>query len=399
MPSVVVSALAVTVAVLGIFYQAYLSPLLVVGGAFRSVEPLNTNQCKAVEGIQACEKFIIHSSGLLYLACVPSLWDRVDWSPAGDRFNATAFRARSDPDYVATYNPRSGEIIKLQLSNFADPRGLSLHGMDVVPDEHDVDLLWVYLINHRPPLDPTVDPAKVGADSVIEIFKTRVGTRNMEWVKTVEDPSVIVAPNDVIGGANGKEFWFTNDNAVKVGLARPLHILFRVKSTWVGYCHVDTGCKVAADELYVSNGIVRVNDGTVWVASSGSGDITVHEQQADKTLVPTEIIKTGRPIDNMSLAPDGSVIAATFPKVLQFIYQTAKDPTIPSPASAHRISINKDHSSFFGEKYKVEKIFEEDGTMLGSAASTAAEYEGKLYLHGVVAPRLLICKLPAQAST
>ncbi|KAG9103588.1 hypothetical protein FRC06_009722 [Ceratobasidium sp. 370] len=301
-------------------------------------------------------------------------------------------------DYVATYNPRSGEITKLRLSNFVEPRGLSLQGMDVVPDEHDADLLWVYLVNHRPPLDPTVDAAKVGADSVIEIFKTRVGTRTMQWVKTVEDPSVIVTPNDVMGGANGKEFWFTNDNAVKVGLARPLHLLFRVKSTWVGYCHVDTGCKVAADELYFSNGIVRANDGTVWVGSTGSGDITVHEQQADKTLVPTEVIKIDRPIDNLSLAPDGSIIAATLPKALQFIMQTAKDPSIPSPASAHRISVNKDHSSYFGEKYKVEKIFEEDGTMLGSAASTAAEYEGKLYLHGVVAPRLLICKLPAQSS-
>ncbi|KAG8743248.1 hypothetical protein FRC10_012292 [Ceratobasidium sp. 414] len=354
MPSVVISALAVTVAALGILYQAYLSPLLVVGGAFRSVEPLNTDQRRAVE------EFVIHSSGLLYLACTPSPWNRVEWGPGGEHFNATAFRARSDPDYVATYNPRSGEITKLQLSNFMEPRGLSLQGMDVVPDEHDADLLWVYLVNHRPPLDPAVDAAKVGADSVIEIFKTRVGTRTMEWVKTVEDPSVIVTPNDVIGGANGQEFWFTNDNAVKVGLARPLHLLFRVKSTWVGYCHVDAGCKVAADELYFSNGIVRTmiqaNDGTVWVGSSGSGDITVHEQQADKTLVVTEVIKTGRPIDNLSLAPDGSVIAATLPKGLQFISQSAKDPSIPSPASAHRISINKDHSSYFGEKYKVEKV-------------------------------------------
>lgn len=399
MPSVVISVLAVLVAALGILYQVYLSPLLVIGGAFRSVEPLNTDQCRAVEGIQACEKFVIHSSGLLYLACEPSLWSRIEWSPGGNRFNATAFRARSDPDYVATYNPRSGKITKLQLSGFTEPRGLSLHGMDVVPDEHDADILWVYLVNHRPPLDPTVDAAKIGADSAIEIFKTRVGTRTMEWVKTVEDPSVIVTPNDIIGGANGQEFWFTNDNVAKIGLARLLHILFRMKSTWVGYCHVDAGCKVAADELYVSNGIVRASDGTVWVGSSGSGDITIHEQQADKTLVPTQVIKTGRPIDNLSLAPDGSVIAATLPKALQFISQSGKDPNIPSPASAHRISINKGHTSYFGEKYKVEKIFEEDGTMLGSAASTAAEYEGELYLHGVVAPRLLICKLPARSST
>ncbi|KAG8750658.1 hypothetical protein FRC12_012770 [Ceratobasidium sp. 428] len=268
--------------------------------------------------------------------------------------------------------------------------------MDVVPDEHDANLLWVYLVNHRPPLDPAVDAAKVGADSAIEIFKTQVGSSTMEWVKTVEDPSIIVTPNDILGGSNGQEFWFTNDNSVKVGLARPLHLLFGVKSTWVGYCHVNTGCKVAADELYSSNGIVRATDGNVWVASTGGGHITVHEQQPDKTLVPTEIIKIGRAIDNLSLAPDGSIIAATIPNALHFILQSAKDPSIPTSASAHRISVNKGQSSYFGENYKVEKIFEEDGTMLGSAASTAAEYEGKLYLHGVIAPRLLICNLPAQ---
>ncbi|KAG9126325.1 hypothetical protein FRC07_003892 [Ceratobasidium sp. 392] len=340
-------------------------------------------------------EFVIHPSGILYLACTPSPWTRVAWAPAGDSLNATAFRARSDPDYVVTFNPPSKEITKLKLVNFVEPRGLSLQGMDVVPDGHDANLLWVYLVNHRPPLDPKIDAAKVGADSVIEIFKTRLGTNVLEWVKTMEDPSVIVTPNDVLGGTNGKEFWFTNDNAVKVGLKRYLHLLFRVKSTWVGYCHVDTGCKVAADELYFSNGIVRASDGTVWVASSGSGDITVHEQQADKTLAPTEVIQIGRVIDNLSLAPDGSIIAATIPNALHLISQSAKNPSIPSPASAHRISINKDQSSYFGEKYKVEKIFEEDGTMLGSAASTVVEYEGKLYLHGVIAPRLLICKLPS----
>ncbi|KAG8748751.1 hypothetical protein FRC12_013803 [Ceratobasidium sp. 428] len=214
--------------------------------------------------------------------------------PAATNFNATAFRARTVPDYVATYNPDSRIITKLEVLNFAEPRGLSVHGMDVVPDEQDSDLLWVYLVNHRPPLDPTVDANVVGADSAIEIFKTRVGASTMEWVKTVEDPSVIVTPNDILGGANGQEFWFTNDSPIKTGAMRMLHLLFRLESAWVGYCHVDAGCKVAVDQIHCSNGITRNTDGTVWVTSSGAaGYITVHEQQADKTLVPTEVIHVG----------------------------------------------------------------------------------------------------------
>jgi hypothetical protein len=109
-------------------------------------------------------------------------------------------------------------------------------------------------------------------------------------------------------------------------------------------------------------------------------------------------------MDNLALSADGSVIAATFPKVLHYISKASKDPAIHSPASAHRISINTGHGSYFGEKYKVEKvsygiirvfraggssdvsvrykIFEEDGSMLGSIATSAAMHQDSLYLHG-----------------
>jgi arylesterase/paraoxonase len=161
---------------------------------------------------------VIHSSGLVYLACAASPWSRTIWLPGLDIFNSTALRARSESDYVATYDPRSRAVTKLDVLGLADPRGLNVHGMDVVQDGHDTGLLWVYLVNHRPPLGPTVDAAQVGADSAIEIFKTRVGARSIEWVGTVGDSDIIVTPNDVIGGANGQEFWFTNDHRTKLGL-------------------------------------------------------------------------------------------------------------------------------------------------------------------------------------
>jgi arylesterase/paraoxonase len=161
---------------------------------------------------------VIHPSGLVYLACAASPWSRTIWLPALDIFNSTALRARSTSDYVATYDPRSRTVTKLNVLGLVDPRGLNLHGMDVVQDRDDAELLWVYLVNHRPPLDPTVDAAQVGADSVIEIFKTRVGARSIEWVGTVSDLEIIVTPNDVTGGANGQEFWFTNDHRTKLGL-------------------------------------------------------------------------------------------------------------------------------------------------------------------------------------
>lgn len=63
--------------------------------------------------------------------------------------------------------------------------------------------------------------------------------------------------------------------------------------TSVGYCHVDQGCKVARAGLPGSNGIVRAQNGTVYVANSKFGQIHVLEEQNDHSLVLTDIIALG----------------------------------------------------------------------------------------------------------
>lgn len=74
----------------------------------------------------------------------------------------------------------------------------------------------------------------------------------------------------------------------------------------------------------------------------------------------TNIIIPGRPIDNLALSQDGSIIAAAFPKAAQFTQVAAQNTSITSPAGAFRISINTGHGSYFGEKYKVEKVSHKD---------------------------------------
>ena len=141
--------------------------------------------------------------------------------PTLDALNATAVLTRSTPDYLATYDINTKATTQLTVKGLVDPRGLNLHGMDIVPDETDPRVLWIYLVNHRPQLDS----AHKGADSVIEIFKTHSGADYVEWVETVSDVRVMVTPNDIVGGSNGNEFWFTNDNGVKVGLVSFSHCI------------------------------------------------------------------------------------------------------------------------------------------------------------------------------
>ncbi|QRW21354.1 urea active transporter 1 [Rhizoctonia solani] len=209
-------------------FQVYVrSPVLKAHGVYRKIHPINHDNCQSIPELQACEKITILSSGIMYLACAGTIASRIAWTPAMDALNATAVLTRSTADYLATYDTSTGTITKLDVRGLSDPRGLNLHGMDVVPDKIDPAMLWIYLVNHRP--EPE-SPYK-GADSVIEMLKTRVGTDYVEWVQTVEDARVIVTPNDIVGANNGQEFWFTNDNGAKVGIRRYIDAMFLLDTT------------------------------------------------------------------------------------------------------------------------------------------------------------------------
>ncbi|KDQ53530.1 hypothetical protein JAAARDRAFT_61245 [Jaapia argillacea MUCL 33604] len=383
------SVLAVVVAVVFGFYQLRLKPLFNVAGVGRVLEPKGNTNCKAVPQLQACEKIILHApSGLLYLACsTPS--SRTHWTPAVLRLNETGM---SQSDYVATYNPDTGKITRLTVLGFTSLRGLSLHGMDVVPSSSNPNELWVYLINHRKPLGGA-KASEVGADSVIEIFKTVVGGTSLTHVTTVEDP-VILTPNDVVGSPTGKSFHFSNDHGAKTGISRTIELYLTWPRSSVGFCHLDKGCKIAIGKLPGINGITKAKNDTFYVPSAGVPELRVLERQADDTLVVTDIIPTDRLMDNASVDEDGIVWAAGFPDALQMVGEHFEDPTIPSPSSALAFSLNTGKDAYFGQKFKVEKVFEDDGNVASGTTTVVHDpRRGLLFLTGVCSPHLTVCNV------
>lgn len=140
---------------------------------------------------------------------------RTHWLPTNNRLNATG---RSSEDYVATFDPRTEMITKLNRVGYPLEltQGLSVHGMDVVQSRDSQDLL-VYLINHRAPVPPK-RAEEEGQASVVEVFRTRVGSAEMRYMRTFEDP-VISTPNDIVAGDEEMSFYFTNDHGfVKNGI-------------------------------------------------------------------------------------------------------------------------------------------------------------------------------------
>lgn len=269
--------------------------------------------------------------------------------PALHSLNASA---RSHTDFVAVLDPRTGASTRLALAGLADARGLSVHGMDVVPSAADPAELFVYLVNHRPAADGTA------TDPSVEVFRTIHGGRVLEHVRTYADAGVMRSPNDVVGAPDGQSFWFTNDGSHLRGFAvrpRPsprMRVLFPLTLPplsssrsqhaaqiylgtargSIGFCSAAGGCRFAAEKIQGANGLARVSDDVFFLGNALRGELRVLERQADDSLVVTDLIKHGAstpfppshfplltfirgagidmPVDNLSVDKDGAVWAA-----------------------------------------------------------------------------------------
>ncbi|KAJ6609817.1 hypothetical protein B0H10DRAFT_2062606 [Mycena sp. CBHHK59/15] len=260
--------------------------------------------------------------------------------------------------------------------------------MDVVPSAWNPSELFIYAVNHRRPSD---GGAK-GADSTVEIFKTTVGNTHMTHLRTVRDP-VILTPNDVVGSPDGASFYFTNDRGSKTGLTRYMELLGYAGGS-VGYCHVKKGCKFATQKVHGANGITRApNNDTFYVSNSIFGGVTVFERQSDDALVKTHTIPTEHPLDNLSLDSDGVLWVSGFPDAIAVVKHMA-EPSLQSPVSAFSIARNTGPGSFYGEKYKVTKVFEDDGKVASGSTSVVHDAQRRrLFLHGLASPHLTVCTL------
>ncbi|KAL1695051.1 hypothetical protein GGG16DRAFT_100075 [Schizophyllum commune] len=405
--------LALFAALLFGFWKRNIEPALELGGIWRTVQPHGTEGCRLVSELQACEKIIVHEpTGLVYAAC-STIADRKAWLPALNYHNASA---RSGNDYIALYDPTTDSFVKLDVVGLDDPRGLSLHGMDVVPSSEDQETLWVYLVNHRPPLEVSgKDSASAAAlthseDPSIEIFTTRAGSNTLRHVRTVADPVVLHSPNDVAGSPDGKEFWFTNDMNDVDGWKAKLYMILQVAATSVGHCHVDRGCKIALDKMPGANGIVRLPSDWVgdkreaatdsseehktklMLGSATRPEVRILEQQADDTLEVVEVYEHDLPLDNLTVDKRGTVWGAGFPKGADLISKHIPDPlNNPSASTAVRVSCEDG-------KCTIDKPFESDGSNNIASGSTTVAYDAerkRLFLSGVMAPGLTICEFGA----
>ncbi|BGP16722.1 hypothetical protein JCM10213_009140 [Rhodosporidiobolus nylandii] len=397
---------------------ALLAPRIDVAGLRRLPHSAtNIGDCTPLDGLEACEDaWVHHESGLAYLAC-SSLPSRSVWQPAGalldgpEQLAATA--SRPDALRLFDFSTRTHSEVRLEgLPKDDSSRGrVYLHGLDVLSSPTDPDELYLFLISHRPRL-PAEASAQQGADSVVEVFRTRVGSSTAQYVRTLRHEALLKTPNNLVADAaalkEGKAaFWASNDHARRLGWERNVEMVWH-KPSEIVYCEAslegedEPECKVAAEGIQYPNGMVKGPNDLLYSASTFTGEVSVWEiQQVDKTLLPVDTVPLHRPIDNLQVSPTtGAIFAATFPKLLAF-GDAAPSPGKPdtpkhvkSPVEIWRVANETGEAQFYGQKYATSIALADPDSKVVSAITSAAPYKDQLLLTGFFSPDAALCKMP-----
>ncbi|KIY64864.1 hypothetical protein CYLTODRAFT_424840 [Cylindrobasidium torrendii FP15055 ss-10] len=404
MASACVLLTTVIVAILALLAQVFLTPVLTAAGVFRTVAPLSDAfKAKCTQHyaakVEGCEKISLHAeSGLLYMAC-GSIEGRSRWLSGSAGIQSPNGANTDDISYLAVYDPskpKDQAFHRVQLEGFDSSRTVAFHGMDVVPSAENKDEVFIYLVNHLAPLEGSAKDVSAYS-SAIEVFVSSLGGHLARHLCTFSHDSILRRANDVVGAPDGKSIYFTT-NYDPEEYTMPIYAIKQLvaPSMIVGYCHIDDGCKVALGGMGAPNGIVTSGNGTYYISSIfGPQGYVVAEQQEDNSLVYTELIPTEVLInDNLSMDEDGAIWVAAFPKAFD-LDRAMKDTSLPVPSRAIKASINTGPDSFFGAKYLVETIAEDDGSFLSYITTVVHDSRrGKLFFHGLTTRALTECEYP-----
>lgn len=90
----------------------------------------------------------------------------------------------------------------------------------------------------------------------------------------------------------------------------------------------------------------------------------------------------------------GAIWVAGLPKVLvtrdRILYPTKN---ANAPSNVFKITLNVGESSFYGEKYTVQKVLEDDGSKISGVTAVAHDAtRGRLFMHGPAEEGLIVCR-------
>lgn len=135
------------------------------------------------------------------------------------------------------------------------------------------------------------------------------------------------------------------------------------------------------DRALYANGIARTPDGMIALAATREKALLLMDERAEGLSLSRRIALPGGP-DNLTLAPDGAIIAAVHPSLfLMGLHRRLGFAAAPSRIVRANLATNT-----------VDLLFDDPEGALFSAATVGAEWNGALIAGSVTDDGLLVCK-------
>lgn len=324
--------------------------LLVVSGAFKTIEPHFNGSCRPVGPLSGPEDVTVHPrSGIAFV----SSFDR---------------RSR------ASRAPRQGAIYALDLSQAdSTPQSLTAafdgpfypHGLSLYIDEDGGESLFV--INHPP------------GGHVVEVFDfVEDALVHRESIRG----AALRSPNDILA-VGRSSFYVTNDHRYPAGVMRVLEDFLRLERSDVVYFDGSSMRSVAKNLAYPNGIASSLDQKSIFVASTTGRALTRYERDTTNgALVFAERFPLGTGADNLERGGDGHLWIGAHPNMLAFL-GNARDPDHLSPSQVLR---------FDPSSGRTEEIFLSRGDDL-STSSVGAVYRNRLVIGSVFDEHVLVCEM------
>lgn len=330
-----------------------------MSGVLRDIAQAGTESCTAIAGFLGPEDIVIDQArGVAYIT-------------RADRFGVFNRGA-----------PPMGGIDRLDLTD-ADARPETLTPL---PTEsffpHGLDL-WIGPDGRR--LLFAVNHGRSGHDHSIEIFDvTPAG--DLHRLRTLRS-DLLIDPNDV-AAAGPADIFVTNLYGSRGQAGRVLESYAMLPRASVVHLRGNAG-DIVIDRLRMANGIALSPDGdTLYVAEVLGRRVSAWRRQDTFGLLPLWTADLPMGPDNLSLAPDGGLLAAGHPDLLAMSLRM-RDADRRSPSEVTRLIPGED-----GTAPDSDTLFQDTGDLL-TGASVAARYGDHLYIGAVFGERILKCKQDA----
>ncbi len=326
---------------------------LQVAGAFKTLTPHAPGSCTKIENIAGGEDLTWRAN------------NREIFVSSTDRRNPNAQQGAIFLVDPTSENPQPINVTPALDFNF-QPHGISLWIDEATQKER------LFVVNH----------ASINAHS-IEIFDVSPNGQ-LTHVRTIKDDALI-SPND-IAAVSLEQFYVTNDHGWRSLAAKLIEDLLRLPLGNVVYYDGTTFSEALSGTRF-ANGIQTSLDARRLYVSETVGRV-VHTLARDPqtgVLTLEDTFFTGTGVDNIDVAPDGSLWIGAHPKSLSFLGHAASDKK-RSPSQALRLVHGPDG------KLAMSEIYLDNGDPI-SASATAIARNGQLIIGPVFDPFLLVCSL------